>query len=661
VSAAAAAVRAADLLPLDLLVRGQGALLRAPAAIRVSDWARRHYRLSKESSSKEGEFQPRSYQKRFLDAWADPRVKKITIKKSARVGFTVCINVGIAYHIDHDPCPILVYHPTVEDARRYSRREIAPMLRDVEQLEGKVAEAKSRDSGNTILNKEFPGGSLELNGATSPSAFRARTARKVVLDELDGMPLEAGEEGDQVSLADKRRLTFWDGQLVLVSTPAEDPSRIEGQYLEGNQETFHVPCPHCGVFDQLVWRKGDDGKGHQMAWPEGQPELAHFVCSCCSEKITERHKQDMVDAGQWVAAKPFKGHLSQFIWTAYVDAAIASWAWIATEYEKALEASRKGDQGPLKTFYNTVLGLTWKVVGEAPDWELVHRRREAYEVGTVPAPVRLVTCGVDVQKDRIYYEVVGWGPRKESWSIEAGALYGDTASEDGEVWDQLRELLDREWPGADGRTWKIKRMAVDSGYNALTVYAWCHRDPARVMACKGIGDDKPAGRTLLGSASPTTPKPRGGMVPMRYLVHPVGVGVAKAELYGHLRLKPPTKAGARYPAGYPHFPVDDERYGEEYFKQLTAEQLVEMQKGRRRKVQVWQVQPGRQNHYLDCRVYARAAAARERVDRLKDDPEATRAATPQPSEVEVSPADRRSARFDKPDPPPLTAWQPDDR
>jgi phage terminase large subunit GpA-like protein len=35
-----------------------------------------------------------------------------------------------------DPCPILVVQPTVEDAKGYSKEEIAPMLRDCEVLAG---------------------------------------------------------------------------------------------------------------------------------------------------------------------------------------------------------------------------------------------------------------------------------------------------------------------------------------------------------------------------------------------------------------------------------------------------------------------------------------------------------------------------------------------
>ena len=92
--------------------------------------------------------------------------------------------------------------------------------------------------------------------------------------------------------------------------------------------------------------------------------------------------------------------------------------------------------------------------------------------------------------------------------------------------------------------------------------------------------------------------------------------MAKEELYRWLRLERPTdedlQQGQTFPPGYCHFP----RYSEEYFKQITAEQLVtKIVKGYRR--HEWQKMRER-NEALDCRVYARAAASRIGLDRYQD-------------------------------------------
>jgi phage terminase large subunit GpA-like protein len=101
-------------------------------------------------------------------------------------------------------------------------------------------------------------------------------------------------------------------------------------------------------------------------------------------------------------------------------------------------------------------------------------------------------------------------------------------------------------------------------------------------------------------------------------VWPVSSKVAKAELYGWLKLQPPTDesraAGETFPPGFCHHP----EYGEDYFKQLTAEQLVPHRKRNGFTAYEWEQIPGRENHYLDTRVYARSAAAVVGLDRFSE-------------------------------------------
>ena len=79
---------------------------------------------------------------------------------------------------------------------------------------------------------------------------------------------------------------------------------------------------------------------------------------------------------------------------------------------------------------------------------------------------------------------------------------------------------------------------------------------------------------LLGNPAPVDVGTARHEAQVGLRVWPVNSGMAKEELYRWLRLERPTDeelaAGVPFPPGYCHFP----RYGEEYFRQLTAEQLV---------------------------------------------------------------------------------------
>jgi phage terminase large subunit GpA-like protein len=578
---------------------------KPPPLLSLSEWAEEHFYLSAESAAESGRWKCYPFQRGIMDAITDPRTEKVSVIKSARVGYTKIVNATIGYHIHQDPCSMLVVQPTVEDAKGYSKEEIAPMLRDCPALTEIVhddpdADNGPKDSGNTILHKKFPGGVLSMVGANSGAGFRRISRRVVIFDEVDGYPPSAGSDGDQIKLGTKRAEYFWNRKILAGSTPlVAGRSRIETLFNEGDQRRFYVPCPHCGHMAPLVFR-GDGG--HAMAWDEDKPETAHFVCQKNGCVIEHSEKVAMVSGGEWRASQPFKGHASFHVWTAYSFAPQASWSTIADEF---LKANRDGVEA-LKTFVNTWLGETWRERGDAPDHERLWNRREDYPMGSVPDGVLVLTAGVDVQKDRWVYEVVGWGYGKESWSIDAGVIQGDPSNE--VDWMKLDALLNRTFATSTGAQMVIRMLAVDSGWNTQVVYNWARTHPRdRVMATKGVKTQ----RSLLGAPSPVDVKVNGKRMARGYKVWPVGVDIAKSELYGWLKLGTPEDG--KLPPGFCHFP----EYGLDFFKQLTAEQLVTVVDKRGYQNSEWQVIPGRENHWLDARVYARAAAAALGLDRLQ--------------------------------------------
>ncbi|KKL25493.1 hypothetical protein LCGC14_2404720, partial [marine sediment metagenome] len=287
-------------------------------------------------------------------------------------------------------------------------------------------------------------------------------------------------------------------------------------------------------------------------------------------------------------------------------------------------------------FVNTLLGETWQERGEAPDWEKLYARRESYPIASVPEGVIFLTEGVDLQKDRILYEVVGWCLDKQSYSIDFAVIMGEPVESGAhvvtaETWKKLDVHLLRTYPGADGRQWPVAMSAIDAGYDTQTVYNYCrHKSMSRVIAVMGVATE----RSLVGLPSPVDVTWKGKRHQRGYKVWPVGGAVAKSELYGLLRL-PVVPDGQAYPAGYCHFP----EYGVEYFKQLTSEHLVPVTKQTGHVRHEWRVLPGRENHGLDMRVYARAAASVQGLDRARPPGDAPPPERPKPEPTSPQPDD----------------------
>lgn len=588
--------------------------LRPDPLFAVSEWADRYRLLSPKSAAEPGKWRTSRtpYLKEIMDHLSPGSpVQRVVFMKGAQVGGTECGNNWIGYVIHMVPGPMMAVAPTVELAKRNSKQRIDPQLEDVPELRALVKPARSRDSGNTILSKEFPGGLLVMTGANSAVGLRSMPARFLFMDEVDGYPGDVEGEGDPILLAERRSATFQRRRKVfLVSTPTtKGLSRIQREFEGSDQRYFHVPCPECNHFQPLRFT--------QLRWAEGSARDARYACEECGALIDEHHKTQMLARGRWVPTTEGDGrtvgyHLSSL----YSPVGWFSWGDAAEMFENAQK-----NPDLMKGFVNTVLGEPYEEEYEAPDWQRLYERREHYPIGVVPMGGLFLTAGADVQKDRIECEVVAWGREKESWSVDYHVLDGDTARP--EVWEKLEKLLRRDWPHAGGMTLPIRVMAVDSGYATQDVYGWVKGHPQASWGAAGARASSPRsvvavkGRDTETALILSVSKADVGSRKRGLRVWNISGPVAKMELYRWLKLERPTDeamaSGERFLPGTCHHP----EYAEEYFKQLTAEKrVIKLHKGFPRAS--WEKDPTRNNEALDCRVYARAAASIYGLDRFTD-------------------------------------------
>ena len=323
------------------------AVFAPPPSLTISEWADRYRYLSPEASAEPGKWSTARapYQAGIMDAASDPETETIVLMTSAQIGKTAMIENVIGYYVTQDPSPILCLQPTLEMAATFSKDRLAPMLRDTPALRGLVKDARARDSGNTQLHKQFPGGHITMTGANSPANLASRPIRIVLCDEVDRYPESAGTEGDAVALATKRTATFWNRKMLVTSTPTiKNLSRIEQAFLGSDQRRYWVPCPDCGEHQLLKWAN--------VKWDEGKTETAHYVCEHCGSCIDEQHKPAMLAAGEWRADAVFRGiagfHLNEIysLWR--------RWSEMAADF---LTAKHAGSE-MLKAFVNTSLGET---------------------------------------------------------------------------------------------------------------------------------------------------------------------------------------------------------------------------------------------------------------------------------------------------------------
>lgn len=562
--------------PCLVVFREAAEALRPPPRLTVSQWADAH-RMLDSTSPWPGPWRTSRtpYLREIMDSLS-PRdgVERVVLMKGAQVGGTEVILNFAGYIMAHAPAPAILVQPSVEMAKRFSKQRLDSLIENSPVLRSRVKDPRSRDSGNTMLMKEFPGGVLIMTGANSAVGLRSLPARFVLADELDGWPLDADGEGDPLSLAVKRAAMFGSKRRILaVSTPTvEGHSRIEALFKESDQRRFFVPCPRCGHMQFLVW--------DNVKWPEGKPLEARYRCAECEYLIANHEKSYMLPRGEWRATADGDGRTRGYhLPSQYAPVGSISWGELARDFVAASKSREL-----LQVFVNTVLGETWRDEATIPvEADALHARRAAYV--DAPNGVVVVTCGVDVQDDRLELELVGWGRDEESWGLGYHVLHGDPGAPD--VWGDLDRLLARQVQHESGPMLPVSAACIDSGgHHSESVYQFCWpRMPRRIWAVKGVS----------GFGRPVFPRKasKGFNKAPLFLV---GVDAAKEKVYSKLRVGEPGP-------GFCHFPLG---YSRDYFEMLTAERISTRQRNGFPE-RVWIKPGGARNEALDCRAYALAA------------------------------------------------------
>ncbi|HEX8693419.1 MAG TPA: terminase gpA endonuclease subunit [Longimicrobium sp.] len=547
----------------------------------ATEWAEKNRKLSVLNSSEPGRYRMRRtpYFREVLDAVSDPTVQRVVVMKSARVGYTQgVLENAIGYHIDQDPCSVLMVQPTLEDAEKWSKENLAPLIDETPAVRAKIGETKWKDPDQTILSKRYPGGILRIVGATSPRGFRRFDCREVYFDEVDGYPLSAENEGDPITLGEKRARNHWNKKFFYGSTPKEKAtSRILKLWNLSDQRRWYVRCPHCG--HEQVLRFGGREQPFGLKWETDDfdgvkrvvPGSVIYLCAGGACVIDERYKVSMVEGGRWIAEKPGRSGVRGYhISALYSLVDPGGWEGIAQEWLDA-----QGDWEALKGFINTVLGECWEQPGTSITAEGLEARAERWLTPSggrieVPHGVGLLTAGVDVQPDRIELLVKGWGAREESWNILHDRIYGDPTQP--AVWEALEAFRMRIWRHASGAPLRVALMCVDSGYlkNEVYRYVASRQDgPVPVRATKG-------GKTE--QAEPY--KMSKGKNEQGVQLVLVGTVPMKDTLFQRLRTEPrgDQAAAGFFPDGYIHFRAADPEWhngaDSEYFAQFGRERRV---------------------------------------------------------------------------------------
>lgn len=619
----------------ELVGQMMARFLAPPPRIDTAQWAAKHRHIAKGPERGQWRNERTPYLVEPMQcASSHTPYERVVLWFATQLGKSEVLYNSVMQRIHTDPQDMMMVQPTLQDAQDHSAQRFLPTIMQTPAMHGKVAVRKSRDESTSWRSRSIQGGfTVFFGGANSASSLASKPLGFAVADEVDKWPADVDNEGPPLGLLEERMSNFSRRKLIIASTCSiKGQSIIESEYLASDQRKYHVPCPHCGEAQILLWgAKTDWGlKWLKTAGGDARPETAVYICRHCGAAIEEHKKEGMLAGGIWIPDAPGAGlgkRAGFWLNKLYSPLGWKGWPSLVEEWEEAQKKQRTGNSAPLKKFLNSSLAETWEETGSGGDSKALAARAEEYELGTVPRGGLMLVMGVDTQPDRLEARVWAFGRGEESWLVARHIIYGDPNLEEntpGSPWTRLTEIRSTPIVHAGGAQMVIEATGIDTGgHNTHAVYSYCRAHAhAQVLAFKGAST---YGKAVLGKPSLIDVTWRGKTQARSLKLWPIGTDTAKHLLYGRMRV---TQVGP----GYVHTPKALTTTDE--YEQMTAARLMPVTVQGKASMR-WITPHGKREEGGDCMVYAYAAACHLGIQTYREPSWARREAKFAPREPDL--------------------------
>lgn len=547
--------------------------LRPPEQLTVSEWAEKYRMLDSKSSAMPGPWSNdiTPYLTGVMDEFNNYETEKIIFVKPTQIGGTEALQNMIGYIVMQDPSPTMIVYPTDTLAKSVSENRLQPMLKATTEI------AKKFDENSSLLELQFDSMYISLTGSNSPSGLASKPIRFLMMDEVDKYPGASSKEADPIKLATERTKTFHNKKIYITSTPTLKTGHIWKEKEAADIEKhFFVPCPHCGEYIEFKFQniRFPDDEGMSYA---DRAEFATYVCQECGCLITDNDKHNMLKLGEWRTVR----HNTKYVrnvafWINTLYSPFVRWSDIAKEFLVS-----KDDPEDLQNFVNSWLAEAWEDTKLKTSAELVLERQTELPAYVVPQWTKLLTAGVDVQENSLYWSIRAWGEFLTSQNI----AHGQSLS-----FEEIDRIMNMQYMTEEGDPMVVNLCLIDSGDQTDIVYDFCALHSDYALPVKGSSHAQ-LSHYKLSMVNKTDSRAYGMQLVL------VDGGRYKDMIAGRMQ-RPNGKGSWMVYSGCDM----------EYATQVTAEHKVNVKTPGGTK-QVWQKKSSHaDNHYLDAEVYTLAAA-----------------------------------------------------
>lgn len=547
--------------------------LEKPEKLTISQWAEKH-RILDESSNFSGRWSNdiTPYLVGIMDAFNDPYIQEINFCKPTQVGGTEAILNMLGWIIMENPSPTMIVYPTDDLAKDTSNDRLKPSLKKTPEIRERFFENSSKE-----LRLKFRGMTIYLRGSNSPSKLASKAIKYLFFDEIDKMEGASKKEASPYDLAKERTKTFtYSKKIYTCSTPTLKTNYVWTIHENADeQRNYFVPCPHCGEYIVLKFKQIKyDKEGSN----DDRAKTAKYYCQECGCEITDKDKISMLRKGEWrsVNKKGVGKPRKVSFWLNALYSRFLSWSDIALAFMDS-----KDDPDKLQNFVNSWLAEPWEDTKLKTTEDTVMERQTQLPELVVPNWAKMLTGGVDVQQNCLYWTIRAFGDHITSQNIAHGQAYS---------LNDIEQVMNLEYVREDGGKQIVNLAFIDSGYDTDTVYDFCANNTEWALPVKGSNNSMQS-HYKFSTVNKSSSRAYG----MNLVI--VDGGKYKDMIASRMKRKNGDGSWMVY-----------KDCDQEYAQQVTSEHKIKSKNGKKTE-EVWvQKTSHADNHYLDAEVYAMAAA-----------------------------------------------------
>jgi phage terminase large subunit GpA-like protein len=420
--------------------------------------------------------------KEVFNDWQDESVRELVLMAAAGSAKTTPMQIIVAYHVEHDPCPIAWLTCDETLARDASEERILPMLENTASIRNLILPGMRDVTLRKIRTLHC---TVDIMAASQKAAFEQNRYRVLVGDECRKWALGT------LSKAENRQIGYTDAKRCFCSTAGTAGDEFHQHFLRGNRAEVVIPCQNCGQLIPFVW---SSKYSSLPPWLAGRAQFKYegddlwLECSCGHKhhespgfKLYIRDKLTWVDTNPEAHAGIRSRHWPIFIapWSEWRKAVLPKW-------KLATQALERGNVELLREFVQETLAEPWS---EGQQHERKEITAASYKLGDVQVvggnEWAAVFMTVDVGARELHYVVRGWKP-DSSRAINIGAA---------STWNEIREIqvrygLDKYIHVGGKQVPLSRRVAIDARYSVTRDQNEVHLHCAKYGWTALMGEDR---------------------------------------------------------------------------------------------------------------------------------------------------------------------------